>query len=226
MMKRYIFPLLLGIVGCAILISLGIWQVQRLGWKEAMLAEISAKIEGQPQALPPEGTDTKPLKYEPVTASGRTTGQEILVLSGQKGVGAGYRVIDAFETDQGRKILLDRGFIPEGEKGTDRPVTALSVIGNLHWPEETDSYTPEPDAKTGIWFARDVPAMAAKLGTEPILIVARTVQGAAQGITPVPVTITGIPNDHLGYAITWFLLAIVWAGMTIFLLWRIRRQQA
>ncbi|WGT51672.1 SURF1 family protein [Thioclava nitratireducens] len=226
MMKRYIFPLLLGVVGCAILISLGIWQVQRLGWKEAMLAEISAKIEGQPQALPPEGTDTKPLKYEPVTVSGRTAGQEILVLSGQKGVGAGYRVVDAFETDKGRKILLDRGFIPEGEKGTDRPATDLTVTGNLHWPEETDSYTPKPDAKTGIWFARDVPAMAAKLGTEPILIVARTVQGAAQGITPVPVTITGIPNDHLGYAITWFLLAIVWAGMTIFLLWRIRRQQA
>lgn len=225
-MKRYIFPLALGIVGCAILISLGIWQVQRLGWKEAMLAHISARIEGPPQALPPEGTDTRPLKYDPVSVAGRTTGQEILVLSGLKGVGAGYRVIDAFETDLGRKILLDRGFIPEGDKATARPATDLTVTGNLHWPEEADSYTPAPDAKTGIWFARDVPAMADKLGTEPLLVVARTVQGDAQGITPVPVTITGIPNDHLGYAITWFLLAIVWAGMTIFLLWRIRRQPA
>ncbi|OOY12141.1 cytochrome oxidase biogenesis protein Surf1, facilitates heme A insertion [Thioclava marina] len=225
-MKRYIFPLLLGIVGCAILISLGVWQLQRLQWKEAMLAEISAKIGGAPQELPPEGTDTKPLKYQPVTVSGRTTGQEILVLSGQKGIGAGYRVIDAFETDAGRRILLDRGFLREADKGVSRPAVDLTITGNLHWPEETDSYTPKPDEKTGLWFARDVPAMAARLGTEPVMVVAARVEGDTQGIAPQPITITGIPNDHKQYAITWFLLAIVWAGMTIFLLWRIRRQSA
>ncbi|TNE91503.1 MAG: SURF1 family protein, partial [Rhodobacteraceae bacterium] len=98
--------------------------------------------------------------------------------------------------------------------------------GNLHWPEETDSYTPKPDEKTGLWFARDVPAMAVRLGTEPVLVVAARVEGDTQGIAPQPITITGIPNDHKQYAITWFLLAIVWAGMTIFLLWRIRRQSA
>ena len=223
-MARFIFPLLLGVVGCAILISLGVWQVQRLEWKRAMLAEISAKIDGVPQDLPPEGTDTEALKYEPVQIAGGTTGQEILVLSGQKGVGAGYRVIDAFETGDGRRILLDRGFLPEADKGQPRPPTALIVTGNLHWPRESDAYTPEPDPKTGLWFARDVPAMAKQLGTEPVMVVARRVEGDAQGISPEPVTISGIPNDHLGYAITWFLLAIVWAGMTIFLLWRIRRQ--
>ena len=223
-MARFIFPLLLGVVGCAILISLGVWQVQRLEWKRAMLAEISAKIDGVPQDLPPEGTDTEALKHEPVQIAGGTTGQEILVLSGQKGVGAGYRVIDAFETGDGRRILLDRGFLPEADKGQPRPPTALIVTGNLHWPRESDAYTPEPDPKTGLWFARDVPAMAKQLGTEPVMVVARRVEGDAQGISPEPVTISGIPNDHLGYAITWFLLAIVWAGMTIFLLWRIRRQ--
>ncbi|MBN2739919.1 MAG: SURF1 family protein [Rhodobacteraceae bacterium] len=223
-MTRFVFPLLLGVVGCAILISLGVWQLNRLEWKRTMLSEISAKIGGAPQDLPPEGSDTQALKYQPVEFAGGTTGQEILVLSGQKGVGAGYRVIDAFETGEGRRILLDRGFLPEAGRDAARPPTALIVTGNLHWPNETDSYTPPPDAKTGLWFARDVPAMAKALGTEPILVVAAQVQGDAQGITPEPITISGIPNDHLQYAITWFLLAIVWAGMTIFLLWRIRRQ--
>ncbi len=66
--------------------------------------------------------------------------------------------------------------------------------------------------------------MAAALETEPVLLVAREVAGDAQGIVPVPVTTEGIPNNHREYAITWFSLAAVWAGMTLYLLWRIRRR--
>lgn len=227
-MKRYIFPLVLGVVGCAILIELGLWQLRRLEWKTEMLAEISAKIAGAPQELPPEGVDTKSLKYTPVAVAGGTTGQELRVLSGMKGLGPGYEIIAAFETGDGRQIMIDRGFVAEAAelaRATPRAPTALIVTGNLHWPEEADSYTPAPDEKSGIWFARDVPAMAARLGTEPILIVAAQIEGDAQGISPQPITISGIPNDHLNYAITWFSLAIVWAGMTAFLLWRIRRRR-
>jgi surfeit locus 1 family protein len=64
--------------------------------------------------------------------------------------------------------------------------------------------------------------MATKLNTEPTLIVAREPTG--DGITPVPVNTSTIPNDHWGYAITWFLLAAVWAVMTAALLWRIRQR--
>jgi surfeit locus 1 family protein len=222
-MRRYVFPLLLGLIGCAILVSLGVWQIERLHWKQAMRAAIEARIGADPQELPPEGTDTRALKYTPVRLMGATTGAEIRVLSGEKGTGPGFEVIAAFETGDGRHVLLDRGFIAEERAGDPRPATAMIVTGNLHWPEETDAYTPAPDAKTGIWFARDVPAMAAALGTEPVLVVARTVEGDAQGVMSRPLGTEGIPNDHLEYAITWFLLAIVWAGMTAFLLWRIRR---
>ncbi|MCV2877381.1 SURF1 family protein [Sedimentimonas flavescens] len=224
-MKRYIFPLILGLGGCAILLSLGFWQLRRLEWKETKLAQIEAQIAGASQELPAPGTPSEPLKYQPVQMAGGTTGQEILVLSGQKGVGAGYEVIAAFETGEGRRVLLDRGFIREERRDAARPPTALIVTGNLHWPTETDSYTPAPDAKTGIWFARDVPAMAAALGTEPIMVVASALEGDTQGVEPRAITISGIPNDHLNYAITWFSLALVWAGMTAFLMWRIRRQQ-
>jgi surfeit locus 1 family protein len=96
------------------------------------------------------------------------------------------------------------------------------VVGNLDWPRETDSFTPAPDAKTGLWFARDVPAMAQALGTEATLIVARGSTG--DGITPMPVDTSAIPNNHWQYAITWFLLAVAWLGMTSLWLWRIRRR--
>ena len=223
-MKKYIFPAVLGIVGCAILINLGLWQLRRLAWKEAMLAEISAQINDAPVALPMLPEDPASLKYLPVLAPGATTGEEILMLTGRQGQGAGYEVISAFETGDGRRILVDRGFLREVDRYAERPAVPLVVRGNLHWPEERDSYTPEPDLKAGVWYARDVPMMAAHLNTEPILLVAAAIEGDLQKVDPNPITITGIKNDHKGYAITWFLLAIVWAGMTLLFTWRITLQ--
>lgn len=225
-MRRYVFPVLLGLVGIAILLSLGVWQVRRLAWKEAMLAGIGARISAPPVPLDSLGTpDPGRDMYLPVAFEGRTTGQGLLVLSGRKKEGPGFEVIDSFETASGRRILLDRGFIPEAARDRPRPAVALSGTGNLLWPKEADSYTPPPDARTGLWFARDVATMAEALGTEPILVVLKTATGDLQGIAPMPVDTAGIPNDHLNYAITWFSLAAVWAGMTGFLLWRIRQRQ-
>jgi surfeit locus 1 family protein len=226
-MRRYIFPVLLGVVGCAVLSGLCIWQVQRLAWKEALLAEIEGRIGGAAEPLPSLGTalaDPKAMRFQPVEVTGRTTGGELFVLTGMKEVGAGYEVIAAFETDDGRRILVDRGFVPEGREKAERPAVNLTVRGNLHWPDEADRFTPEPDAQRKLWFVRDVPSMAEALATEPILLVAEKVTGDAQGITPVPVSTEDIPNNHLQYAITWFSLALVWAGMTGYLLWRIRRK--
>lgn len=222
-MRRYFFPLLIGIAGVAVLLSLGLWQVQRLQWKDAMLAEIDARITAAPVALP-EQPDTEADRYLPVRVSGRTTGQELNVLVSTRTDGAGYRIISAFETDAGRRIMVDEGFVRTTEKDIERPAMEMTVTGNLHWPEEVDGFTPEPDLDENIWFARDVPRMATALGTEEVLIVARTVTGTDARATPLPVDGANIPNDHLEYAVTWFGLALVWAGMTLFLLWRIRQR--
>lgn len=219
-MRRYLFPAILGLVGVAILLSLGFWQLRRLEWKEALLAGIEAGIAAPAQPLPAAPEPSQ--KYLPVTVSGRTLGPELLVLGGNRETGGGYLVVSAFQTDGGRRIMVQRGFIPEAERKTPRPPVALAIEGNLHWPDETSSATPKPNLAENIWFARDVPAMAAALGTEPVLVVARTVRGDTQGIDPVPVSVTGIPNNHLEYAITWFMLAVVWAGMTAYLTARIR----
>jgi surfeit locus 1 family protein len=226
-MRRYLFPLILGLGGVAILVALGLWQLRRLEWKEAILADIAARITAAPVAFDSlAAPDPARDRYLPVTTQGRTTGKEIMVLSGKRGQGAGYEVIAAFETDGGQRILIDRGFVPEAAKDRPRPPVALTVTGNLDWPHEADSYTPPPDLDRGIWFARDVPAMAAALKTDPLMVVARSTKGDAQAVDPVPVDTSGFPNDHLNYAITWFSLAAVWAGMTAYLLWRIRRMTA
>lgn len=221
MSRRMIFPLLIGLLGGAILISLGVWQVQRLAWKEGVLAEIAARITEAPVPLPAT-VDPVRDRYLPVTAEGRFTGEHADVLVSRKQIGPGIRVVEVFETAGGRRILVDRGFLPEDLRSAPRISGAAKVEGNLHWPEESDSFTPPPDTKTGLWFARDVAALSKALNTEATFIVARRPTGGE--IEPMPVDTSGIPNDHMNYAITWFSLAAVWLGMTAYLLWRIRQR--
>ncbi|MCZ8335732.1 MAG: SURF1 family protein [Rhodobacteraceae bacterium] len=221
MTRRMIIPLLIGLLGGAILISLGVWQLNRLAWKEAVLADIDARIADAPVSLPAT-PDPQADRYLPVTATGRFTGEQLDVLVSRKQIGPGVRVVEAFETEDGRRILVDRGFLTDDQRSAPRLSGAATVEGNLHWPDEVDGFTPPPDATTGLWFARDVAAMAAALDTEATFIVARKPTGGE--IEPMPVDSSGIPNDHMNYAITWFSLAAVWLGMTAYLLWRIRQR--
>lgn len=222
-MGRLIGALVLGIAGCAVLVALGVWQVQRLAWKEGVLAAIEARIGAVPVAIP-AAPDPDRDRYLAVTAEGAFLPEEIHVLASRKQGGAGYRLISVFRTADGRRLLADRGFMPLEDKDLARPETPATIIGNLHWPEEVDRFTPPPDTVRGIWFARDVPAMAAALGAEPVLVVLSGTSEAAAPAQAFPVDTASIPNDHLGYAVTWFGLAAVWAGMTMLLLWRIRRR--
>lgn len=218
-----LFVIVFGLTGTAVLLGLGKWQLDRLAWKQAILHEIDSKIAAQPVEIPQQPTVTKDL-YLPVKAQGQLQPAIIRVLVSQKKIGAGYRLISAFETE-GRRVLLDRGFIK-----IDAPLPPLvkqemSVLGNLHWPDEIDSYTPEPDRDKNIWFARDIEAMANELGTLPILIVASQVSPSQKAVSPLPIDSSSIPNDHLQYAITWFSLAAVWIIMSAVFLRRTRTRK-
>jgi len=221
MIRRLIPPLLFGALGIAALISLGVWQLHRLSWKQAILAEIDTRIAAPVVALP-ANPDPQADRYLPVTATG-TLSPGPMVLTSTRRRGPGHRVIAVLDTGA-RRVLVDLGFLPQEVTAGALPGGPVRITGNLHWPDETDSYTPEPELAHNLWFARDVPAMAAALQTEPLMIVARRVSPPIAGIIPLPVTSVGVANNHLQYAITWFSLAFVWLGMTGLFVWRIRRQ--
>ena len=212
-MKRLLAPILIGLIGAAVLVSLGIWQVQRLHWKEGILAEIDATIAGDPQPLPrliaPEEQ-----RYMPVELSGQFGKGALFVLVSTQGDGPGWRVVSDFTTDDGRRVLVDRGFTPVAQKDATRPAPQASISGNLHWPADRTSSTPVNAVSQNIWYARDIADMAEALDTEPLLVVARTISPADPGIRPMPVDSSGIRNDHLQYAGTWFSLAAAWLLMT------------
>lgn len=219
-MRRYLAPLVFGLGGFAILVSLAVWQVQRLAWKEALLAEMAARMQAPAVDLP-VAPDAQRDGFLTVALSGRFEGAALHVLTSTKAGGPGFRLVDAFETTSGRRVLVDRGFVPEADKATEWPLGPVDITGTLLWPGEVDGFTPAPNLERNIWFARDLPQMAEALGTEPVLVVAASPTGSP-GPQPIRVGVN-LPNNHLQYAITWSLLAILWLAMTGYLLYRIRR---
>jgi surfeit locus 1 family protein len=165
MNRRMIFPLLLGIAGTAVLIALGVWQLQRLAWKEGIIAEIEGRIGAAPVALPAAPEPDRD-RYLPVTARGDFTGITLSVLVSTRDQGAGHRVISAFVLDDGRRVMVDEGYVRGGGELHPGPAEGVTVTGNLHWPEEVDSWTPLPTclkassspATSPRWPPRSIPS--------------------------------------------------------------------
>ena len=218
-MPHKLFIWLFFVGGTVFLLSLGQWQVNRLVWKQSILVEIDGKISGLPQHLPSAVKETEH-KYLPVELSGKIKGSFVKVMASQKFIGAGYRVITPFELQKGNVILVDLGFIRHEFASKINLSGDLNIIGNLHWPKEVDFFTPDPDQKNNIWFARDVNELSKELGTEPILVVAKSFSPLIVHLDPLPINTKNIPNNHKQYAITWFALAFIWLGMGLFFIYR------
>jgi len=220
--KRLLFLVIVAVVGTGVLLSLGKWQLDRLVWKRAILNEIETRIQDAP--IPLAATlDPVADEYQAINISGDLTPDYVRVLGGLKNIGAVHKIITVLDAG-GRRILVDLGYVKIDDAVQLNLSGPVQILGNLHWPEETDSYTPAPDLAANLWFARDVDKLAAHLNAEPILIVAKELMPQIDGLTPLPVDTAGIPNDHLNYAITWFSLAAVWAAMSALFFWRTRQK--
>jgi surfeit locus 1 family protein len=224
-------PLAAVVLGTAILLALGVWQVCRLQWKEALLARIAAL-----QTAPPEPLDVVLHRLGAGDRDG--TGQVDFVrvqfscpgleqtptlhlysiLDGQLGT----RLITACPVVDGRfrSILVDRGFVPEERLNAVRsgPVLDTPVVGVLRRPEPASWLSPPNSRIRNDWHTRDVPAMAAALNAPapaPVFLMLERPGASAPGPQPSAIP-TDIPNNHLGYALTWFGLAIglVWTYLS------------
>jgi surfeit locus 1 family protein len=223
--RHFILPALFGLLGTGILVSLGMWQLDRAGQKAALIAEMEERIFDAPIPLPAQpNPDTD--RYRPVRAEGRFLPDHSFVLAAQRDRGPGFHLISVLETDDGRRVLVDRGFLREADRPTMIPESGpVQIVGNLHWPRDTNRFTPSFDAGRNLFFGRDVGPLMARLGTEPVLIILRASDEGSAPTRPVPVDQVSIPDNHLGYAVQWFLMALAWAGMTLFFLWRMGRQK-
>ena len=184
------------------------------------MKNIQDKIVAKPVELP---SNPKPEsdQYLSVVVSGITQPKEIHVLTSIKNVGPGFLVVTPITLPNGRTIMVDTGFIVEDQKNALRNHGKVEIVGNLLWPNEIDRFTPDPNIEKNIWFGRDLIKMAEFLGADPILVVVRNISPSTKAL-PQSIGIN-VANNHLNYAITWFSLACVWFGMTILLVYRIKK---
>lgn len=219
--RKLMAPVVLGVLGTALLLGLSAWQVQRLGWKEGLIARLDARLSAEPVALP-EAPDPEADAFLNVALEGRIAGAPGYVLTTKRPYGPGYRVVAPVETG-GRRVLVDLGYIPEAARGEVLPPegTEIAAEGALFWPEG-DAFTPDPETGQRLFFSRQVGPLAETLGTEPVLVVAAE---HSLGKRPLAERLgVDLPNNHRNYAITWASLAAVWLAMSV--LWYRRERRA
>jgi surfeit locus 1 family protein len=233
------FPLGLTIataVALAILVGLGAWQLQRLKWKEALLAHVEALRSAPAQPLEPvldalaKGRDVGFTRVR-VSCPGLARAP-FLELYGLREGQAGWRLISACPVAglRYRSILVDRGFVPDSVSArpsmdrADR--TPVELVGVLRKPDRPSFLAPQNRPQIGRWFSRDIPAMARTLDAPqpaPVFLFAETSTNPdLKGLVPAPLP-AEIPNRHLEYALTWFGLAAALAGVYAAVLARRRK---
>lgn len=198
------------------LVALGAWQIQRLHWKLGLIAEMNSHLHLPPIAIDDAlALSAKDVQYRHVALDGRfQNAKEAFVYTTDTGGNPVYHVITPFRLDDGRVLLVDRGLIPlrlidpksrmAGELAGEH-----HIVGVWRTPDSPGLFTPLPDLKRRIWYARDLAGITAAVGVKsaaPVIVEADATRNPG-GWPRGGQTIVALRNDHLQYAITWFLLA-------------------
>jgi surfeit locus 1 family protein len=229
-------------IGFLLLIGLALWQLERLEWKRALLADISRAIAADSPAL--DLTEAEALAsrdpsrdFLRVTLRGNFDHGLERYLFSTRGGEPGWQILTPLETSGGRLVLIDRGFVPDAYKDPRKRPDSLvrgtvTITGLLRKPQEQGAFTPDNQPDQNQWYWPDMPALFASLGDnaahvkEPFLVQALPSPAQPALPRPLPPNPAAIPNNHLGYAFTWFALALVLTVMTVLLIRHTRMGRA
>jgi surfeit locus 1 family protein len=215
------------LTGLATLIALGTWQLQRLAWKEGLIASIETRMKAAPERLSAVEEKFKALgdvDYLPVTFAGTVLNEhEQYFLSTHDGQ-SGWNIYAPLQLADGRALMLNRGFVPydlrdPAKRAGSWPEGIQTINGLARNPlaGKPSSITPENDVKSNTWYWKDLNGMAANAGIAADRLLPFFVDDWSEGKpAALPVTrttIVSLPNNHLQYALTWYGLAAALAGV-------------
>jgi surfeit locus 1 family protein len=215
--------------------GLGTWQVQRLGWKLALIERVNTRVHAKPVAAPTAPRWSQVSKdtdeYRHVSLAGHFLYEYSTPVQAVTELGAGYWLVTPLCTPEGSIVLVNRGFISAADnrpgsyparRASGNPCSSTSgpahaLTGLLRIAEPGGGFLRENDPGKNRWFSRDVAGIAAARGlpnVAPFFVDAARGQDPA-GAPEHPVgglTVISFQNNHLVYAITWYALALMVAG--------------
>ena len=233
-----LWPSLFTLAALAVLIALGVWQLERLEWKTALIEERQSRSQAPAIELPENLAEPANLAFRAVRLSGRFLHDHEFYLAARTRNGqVGLHVVTPFALDDGRVVLVDRGWISDRRRDpATRPEGQLpgelELTGLVRLPGWTGYGWLRPDNQPdeNLWFWVDPAAMAAAAGLDPAVVplVTEVYLDAGPADNPGGFPVGGqtrleMPNDHLQYALTWFALALSLA--VIYVLYHLRRDR-
>ena len=226
-------PTLITIAIVLICIGLGVWQLERLQWKQGLIAAREAAVAAPPIALPRTLAEAHGMEFRHVADEGIFLhDKEIFVgATSPRGGDAGFDVLTPLREADGRIVFVNRGFVPAELKNPQtRRVGQLEgtvkIAGLLRLPPDKKPgwFLPDNRADINYWFWVDLPAMAAADGLGNVVLFYIDADAAPNpgGWPQGGVTRLELPNNHLQYALTWFSLAV---GMVVIYIVSLRQDR-
>jgi len=234
--KRLLLPGIATFIGVVLLAALGHWQVQRLAWKEGLIAAIAERAHAPPVSLAAaeeraaRGAD---VEYTRVLLTGRFDNEREIHLYALDETGApGFHVITPLHLADGSIVLINRGFVPNdlkdpARRSTGQLASEVSITGLVRHGDEQGMFIPANDPARNIWYWRDLSAMAGAAAdgeasrVHRFIVDAEAVPASPGGWPRGGVTRLTLPNRHLEYALTWYGLAATLAA--VFLAYAVTR---
>ena len=201
-----------------VLLALGTWQIERLFWKENLIAERQEAVAAAPVPVPRSFEEARTMEFRRVSDEGVFLhDKEIFLGATSEAGGQGYQVLTPLLEPSGRLIFVNRGFIPAELKDPAKRAAGqiggtVRVQGLLRLPPEgkPNWFLPDNRSDLNYWFWVDIPAMSAadKLDRVAPFYIDADATPNPGGWPKGGVTRLALPNNHLQYAITWFSLAV------------------
>ncbi len=223
----------IGLILFAGLVGLGTWQVYRRAWKLDLIARVEQRVHAPPVAppTPAQWPDVSAAndEYRHVRVTGIWRNDCDTRVQASTELGSGFWLLTPLRMADGSTVLINRGFIPPDWKSAapSKPMRPVTIGGLLRITEPRGGFLRKNDPTGNRWFSRDVQAIAAARGLSqvaPYFIDADAAPPGEDHEDNAPVgglTVISFPNNHLVYAITWYLLAL----MVAFAAWRVWREE-